>query len=160
MWKPFRPKIEIARCSLLVHRLLLSQQVCGLRGRRIRLAMAALGRCASALATTAVSAIAPIRRFGAAAAAAASTTSSFELPLRLNNIGPNEGATRDRKRVGRGIGSGTGKTCGKGHKGSKARKGTKRPGFEGGQTPFHRRIPKRGFKNGYVRMRNARRLFS
>lgn len=108
--------------------------------------MAALARCASALATTAVSAIAPIRRFGAAAAA--STVSSFVPPLRLNNLAPNEGATRDRKRVGRGIGSGTGKTCGKGHKGSKARKGTKRPGFEGGQTPFHRRIPKRGFKNG------------
>ena len=117
--------------------------------------MAALARCASALATTAGSAIAPVRRFSAAAAA--SSASSFELPLRLNNIGPNKGATRDRKRVGRGIGSGTGKTCGKGHKGSKARKGTKRPGFEGGQTPFHRRIPKRGFKNGYVK-ENARQV--
>lgn len=115
--------------------------------------MAALARCTSALAATTLSATAPIRRFGAAAAA--SRASPFEPPLRLNNIGPNEGATRDRKRVGRGIGSGTGKTCGKGHKGSKARKGTKRPGFEGGQTPFHRRIPKRGFKNGYVGIRNA-----
>ncbi|CAM9661789.1 unnamed protein product, partial [Choristocarpus tenellus] len=69
-------------------------------------------------------------------------------PLRLNNIAPNEGATRPRKRVGRGKGSGRGKTCGKGHKGSKARGTQKGPGFEGGQTPLIRRIPKRGFKNG------------
>lgn len=72
-------------------------------------------------------------------------------PLRLNNLSPNPRSTKDRKRVGRGNGSGTGKTCGKGHKGSKARKGGKGPRFEGGQTPMHRRIPKRGFKNGYVR---------
>ncbi|CAM9157884.1 unnamed protein product, partial [Discosporangium mesarthrocarpum] len=70
------------------------------------------------------------------------------VPLRLNNLAPNAGATRPRKRVGRGIGSGTGKTCGKGHKGSKARGTQKRPGFEGGQTPLIRRLPKRGFKNG------------
>lgn len=81
-------------------------------------------------------------------AAAPATPQHYVPPLRLNNLAPNDGARRDRKRVGRGIGSGTGKTCGKGHKGSKARKGTKRIGFEGGQTPFHRRIPKRGFKNG------------
>lgn len=80
--------------------------------------------------------------------AAAASSVAFVPPLRLNNLAPNDGARKDRKRVGRGIGSGTGKTCGKGHKGSKARKGTKRIGFEGGQTPFHRRIPKRGFKNG------------
>lgn len=86
-----------------------------------------------------------VRRLSGAAAA---SSVNFVPPLRLNNLAPNEGARRDRKRVGRGIGSGTGKTCGKGHKGSKARKGTKRIGFEGGQTPFHRRIPKRGFKNG------------
>lgn len=78
----------------------------------------------------------------------AAPATSYVPPLRLNNLTPNDGARRDRKRVGRGIGSGTGKTCGKGHKGSKARKGAKRIGFEGGQTPFHRRIPKRGFKNG------------
>lgn len=86
----------------------------------------------------------PTRSLGTLGAA----KTRVEEPLRLNNIGPNEGATRDRKRVGRGNGSGTGKTCGRGHKGSKARGGTKGPGFEGGQTPYHRRLPKRGFKNG------------
>ncbi len=58
------------------------------------------------------------------------------------------GATKKRKRLGRGIGTGHGKTSGKGHKGQNARKGGGvRPGFEGGQTPLYRRLPKRGFKN-------------
>ena len=110
--------------------------------------MTTLARCSVALGSSIkVATKVYLRRFGAATAANPFAP-SFEPPLRLNNIAPNPGATRDRKRVGRGNGSGTGKTCGKGHKGSKARKGTKRIGFEGGQTPFHRRIPKRGFKNG------------
>lgn len=109
--------------------------------------IARLGRCSVGLgASVKEAATSSLRRFSVASAA--SFAPSYEPPLRLNNIGPNPGATRDRKRVGRGDGSGTGKTCGKGHKGSKARKGAKRIGFEGGQTPFHRRIPKRGFKNG------------
>ena len=61
---------------------------------------------------------------------------------------PNEGATKKRKRVGRGTGNGTGKTCGKGHKGQNARSGGGVPlYFEGGQMPLYRRAPKRGFKN-------------
>jgi large subunit ribosomal protein L15 len=65
--------------------------------------------------------------------------------MNLTDLMPNEGATHTRKRIGRGIGSGTGKTSGKGHKGDKAR-GSVRPGFEGGQTPLHRRLPhRRGF---------------
>lgn len=67
--------------------------------------------------------------------------------MKLVDLRPSEGARRERKRVGRGIGSGLGKTCGRGHKGDKARGSTK-PGFEGGQTPLHRRLPhKRGFHN-------------
>ena len=66
----------------------------------------------------------------------------------LSNLKPAEGATHnDNFRRGRGHGSGNGKTAGKGHKGQKARSGTPRPGFEGGQMPLYRRIPKRGFKN-------------
>ena len=66
----------------------------------------------------------------------------------LHELKPVEGARKERKRLGRGIGSGTGKTSGKGHKGQKARAGkTVRPGFEGGQIPFFQRIPKRGFNN-------------
>ncbi len=65
--------------------------------------------------------------------------------MNLSDLKPNEGATHRRKRIGRGPGSGTGKTSGKGHKGDKAR-GTTKPGFEGGQTPLHRRLPHfRGF---------------
>ena len=65
----------------------------------------------------------------------------------LSNLAPAEGAkTRDDFRRGRGHGSGNGKTAGKGHKGQKARSGAPRPGFEGGQMPLFRRIPKRGFK--------------
>lgn len=66
----------------------------------------------------------------------------------LHELKPVEGAIKKRKRLGRGIGSGTGKTAGKGHKGQKARSGNQpRPGFEGGQLPFFQRIPKRGFNN-------------
>ena len=65
----------------------------------------------------------------------------------LHELKPNEGARKSRKRVGRGIGSGHGKTSGKGHKGQLARSGSPRPGFEGGQLPFFQRLPKRGFKN-------------
>ena len=67
--------------------------------------------------------------------------------MKLNEISDNSGARRNRKRVGRGIGSGTGKTSGSGHKGQKARSGVSINGFEGGQMPIHRRLPKRGFKN-------------
>ncbi len=66
----------------------------------------------------------------------------------LHNLRPNAGAKQARKRLGRGIGSGTGKTAGKGHKGQTARRGGKIAcGFEGGQTPLYRRLPKRGFRN-------------
>ena len=66
----------------------------------------------------------------------------------LSNLKPAEGATHnDNFRRGRGHGSGNGKTAGKGHKGQKARSGAPRPGFEGGQMPLYRRIPKRGFTN-------------
>jgi len=67
--------------------------------------------------------------------------------MKLNNIKDNKGAYHERKRIGRGIGSGTGKTSGKGHKGQKARSGVAIKGFEGGQMPIHRRLPKRGFNN-------------
>ncbi|HAG04180.1 MAG TPA: 50S ribosomal protein L15 [Lachnospiraceae bacterium] len=67
--------------------------------------------------------------------------------MQLNELKPAEGSTSNRFRVGRGHGSGNGKTAGKGHKGQKARSGGGvRPGFEGGQMPLYRRIPKRGFK--------------
>ncbi|MDE6362496.1 MAG: 50S ribosomal protein L15 [Clostridia bacterium] len=68
--------------------------------------------------------------------------------MKLNNMAPAEGAKTQSKRLGRGIGSGLGKTSGKGHKGQWARSGGGvRPGFEGGQMPLVRRIPKRGFNN-------------
>ena len=67
--------------------------------------------------------------------------------MRLNEISDNQGAPRPRKRVGRGIASGTGKTSGKGMKGQKARSGVSLLGFEGGQMPIYRRLPKRGFNN-------------
>ena len=63
----------------------------------------------------------------------------------LNKLGDETSNLKSRKRVGRGIGSGTGKTCGKGHKGQKSRSGVAIKGFEGGQMPIHRRLPKRGF---------------
>lgn len=66
--------------------------------------------------------------------------------MHLNTLSPAPGSTRPRRRVGRGIGSGLGKTCGTGHKGQKSRSGgTVRPGFEGGQMPLQRRLPKFGF---------------
>ena len=66
--------------------------------------------------------------------------------MRLEDLRPAAGSTRERKRIGRGRGSGTGKTSGRGHKGLKARSGGgARPGFEGGQMPLYRRLPKRGF---------------
>lgn len=72
--------------------------------------------------------------------------------MKMHELGPAYGATTKRKIVGRGIGSGTGKTAGKGHKGQKARTGGKiRRGFEGGQTPLYRRIPKRGFNNHFAK---------
>lgn len=71
----------------------------------------------------------------------------------LSNLRPAEGSTHDRYRRGRGHASGNGKTAGKGHKGQKARSGATRLGFEGGQMPLYRRIPKRGFTN-----RNTKRI--
>ncbi len=69
--------------------------------------------------------------------------------MKLHELAPNPGATKERKRVGRGIGSGHGKTCGRGHKGQKSRSGDRKlpPGFEGGQTPLYMRVPKRGFRS-------------
>ena len=68
--------------------------------------------------------------------------------MRIEDLRPAEGSTKNRKRVGRGVGSGHGKTSCKGHKGQKARSGgTKGAGFEGGQMPLQRRVPKRGFTN-------------
>ena len=68
--------------------------------------------------------------------------------MRVHELKPAPGAKKERRRIGRGIGSGLGKTSGKGHKGQKARAGGGvRPGFEGGQMPLQRRLPKRGFNN-------------
>jgi large subunit ribosomal protein L15 len=67
--------------------------------------------------------------------------------MKLNELADNPGARKPRKRIGRGIGSGTGKTSGKGHKGQKSRSGVSLLGFEGGQMPLSRRLPKRGFTN-------------
>ena len=67
--------------------------------------------------------------------------------MKLNEISDNEGARKGRMRIGRGIGSGKGKTGGRGGKGQTARTGVRIKGFEGGQMPLHRRLPKRGFKN-------------
>lgn len=68
--------------------------------------------------------------------------------MRLNELAPAPGARKNRKRVGRGVGSGWGKTSGRGSKGQNSRTGGGvRPGYEGGQMPIHRRLPKRGFKN-------------
>jgi len=69
--------------------------------------------------------------------------------MRLNEISDNPGARSARKRVGRGIGSGTGKTAGRGHKGQKSRSGVSLLGFEGGQMPLYRRLPKAGFKKPF-----------
>ena len=72
--------------------------------------------------------------------------------MRLNSLRPAPGAKKDTKRVGRGIGSGTGKTAGRGHKGQKSRSGgSVRPGFEGGQMPLQKRLPKYGFTSRMAR---------
>ena len=72
--------------------------------------------------------------------------------MRLNSLSPAPGAKRDAKRVGRGIGSGVGKTAGRGHKGLKSRSGgTVKPGFEGGQMPLQKRLPKYGFTSRIAR---------
>lgn len=90
----------------------------------------------------------------AAAATAAVSAPAARAPrtvgtlLRLNDLRDNPGARKQKTRKGRGIGSGKGKTAGRGHKGQKAR-GTARFGFEGGQTPLRRRLPRRGFKNPF-----------
>ncbi|MEN9793622.1 MAG: hypothetical protein RJA17_162 [Pseudomonadota bacterium] len=79
--------------------------------------------------------------------------------MRLNTIAPAEGATHAKKRVGRGIGSGLGKTAGRGHKGQKSRSGGfHKVGFEGGQMPMHRRLPKRGFTAPFGRFTEEVRL--
>ena len=76
--------------------------------------------------------------------------------MKLHELKPNEKAFKERKRVGRGNASGTGKTSGKGHKGQNARTGGGvRPGFEGGQTPLFRRLPKRGFSNAMFKTEYA-----
>lgn len=73
-----------------------------------------------------------------------------EKTMRLNTIAPAEGAKHAKRRVGRGIGSGLGKTAGRGHKGQKSRSGGfHKVGFEGGQMPMHRRLPKRGFTSPF-----------
>lgn len=72
--------------------------------------------------------------------------------LSLSNLSPQKGSTKNKKRVGRGPGSGYGKTAGRGHKGFKARSGSGiKPGFEGGQMPLYRRLPKRGFTNIFAK---------
>lgn len=76
--------------------------------------------------------------------------------MKLHELRPNEGAFQTKKRVGRGVGSGLGKTSGKGHKGQNARSGGGvRPGFEGGQLPLFRRLPKRGFSNAMFKKEYA-----
>ena len=69
--------------------------------------------------------------------------------MKLNELKPKEGSVTERTRVGRGIGSGKGKTCGRGHKGQKSRSGVAIKGFEGGQMPLFQRMPKRGFNNPF-----------
>ena len=75
--------------------------------------------------------------------------------MKLHELQPAAGSVKDVKRIGRGHGSGQGKTAGKGHKGQKARSGAPRAGFEGGQMPLYRRLPKRGFTN-----RNTKEIVS
>jgi large subunit ribosomal protein L15 len=75
--------------------------------------------------------------------------------MKLNELSDNEGATHSKKRLGRGIGSGSGKTAGRGVKGQKARSGVAINGFEGGQMPLYRRLPKRGFNNIFAKSFNV-----
>jgi large subunit ribosomal protein L15 len=80
--------------------------------------------------------------------------------MKLNSLSPAEGSKKDRKRVGRGIGSGLGKTAGRGHKGQKSRSGGfHKVGFEGGQMPLQRRLPKRGFASRTSRYNAEVRLY-
>lgn len=80
--------------------------------------------------------------------------------MKLNTLSPSEGSKKDRKRVGRGIGSGLGKTGGRGHKGQKSRSGGfHKVGFEGGQMPLQRRLPKRGFASRTARYNAEIRLY-
>jgi len=73
--------------------------------------------------------------------------------MRLNDLAPEKGQQKNRKRIGRGVASGNGKTAGRGSKGQNARSGGGvRPGYEGGQMPIHRRLPKRGFKNPFKKV--------
>jgi large subunit ribosomal protein L15 len=73
--------------------------------------------------------------------------------MELYELAPEKGQHKSRKRIGRGVGSGSGKTSGRGHKGQNARSGGGvRPGYEGGQMPIHRRLPKRGFKNPFKKI--------
>jgi large subunit ribosomal protein L15 len=95
-----------------------------------------------------------VGRRGSRAAAGSRRSKPASAPLEqrltLSNLAPPEGSTQARKRVGRGPGSGLGKTAGRGHKGHKARTGgATNPGFEGGQMPMYRRLPKRGFTNPF-----------
>ena len=79
--------------------------------------------------------------------------------MRLNTLKPADGSRQDRKRVGRGIGSGLGKTCGRGHKGQKSRSGGfHKVGFEGGQMPLQRRLPKVGFRSRKAKLTAEVRL--
>ncbi len=71
--------------------------------------------------------------------------------MKIHELRPADGAVKTPKRVGRGVGSGIGKTSAKGHKGQKARSGSKKNGFEGGQMPLARRLPKRGFFNHFAK---------
>ena len=75
--------------------------------------------------------------------------------MKLNELRDKEGSTHSKKRLGRGIGSGSGKTAGRGVKGQKARSGVAINGFEGGQMPLYRRLPKRGFKNIFAKKFNV-----
>jgi large subunit ribosomal protein L15 len=90
------------------------------------------------------------KRVARAKSADSAPTAVAERSLNLSNLAPAMGSTQARRRVGRGPGSGLGKTSGKGHKGHKARTGgSTNPGFEGGQMPMYRRLPKRGFTNPF-----------
>jgi large subunit ribosomal protein L15 len=87
------------------------------------------------------------------------TDSTNKTSMRLNTIAPAEGAKHAKRRVGRGIGSGLGKTAGRGHKGQKSRSGGfHKVGFEGGQMPLHRRLPKRGFTAPFAKFNAEVRL--
>jgi large subunit ribosomal protein L15 len=80
--------------------------------------------------------------------------------MKLNSLSPAEGSKKNRKRVGRGMGSGIGKTAGRGHKGQKSRSGGyHKVGFEGGQMPLQRRLPKRGFASRTARYNDELRLY-